>query len=395
MAYIEKAIEELMDRFPDPVDITPLLDFDDIDESLNLMEKCLELHDAAVESLIYESQYACAKALEFKGEKLEKFKGMAKKILLKIIEYVKQAVKCAISIITWPSRMICRILTRYKKIDIAIGLRHGGIEIATPLESMSKSMDLVKKQKEKIDSEYIFDLDEIIKYIKRCEEWADLHYKQDFTVGGKSVSLDNVTKAISEALEKRSRIIQSNKILLHNAIMKETEAHPISIKTKKILDILNNVTESLKDTLKLASSAQKEESILHNVLDRLTSLEKKIEECTYEVMNTMKEEERESIYHTLSLIRAYVTDFAYMNIDISKYFRNIDNEIEKINIIARFAHKSFTGDMVAETIDDVKVIVDDLFVCHDEFTKFIASEKKRDIFKTGDSSYHSSRKDLS
>jgi hypothetical protein len=397
MAYIAITFEELMNPFPDPVDISPLLDFDDIDDSLNIMEKCLELYDVAAELLIYESQYACAKALAFEGEKWEKLKETVKNIWLKIIEYIKKAVKYVIGIITWPFRMINKLLTRYKKIkiDMVVGLRHEGIEIDTPLESISKSMDEIRKEQGKFDSEYIFDLDEIKKYVKQFEEWADLHYKQNFTIAGKSVSFDDLTKAITKTLGDRSKIVQNRKSLLHNIIIHKTKAQLICMKPKKILDALNNITKSLKDTCKLASSVQNVESILFNLLDRLASLEKKIEKCTYEDINAMKAEERESIYYTLSLIRSYVTDFATLNIDISKFYRNIDDEVEKINDIVGFTHESFTNDMVTETIGDIKVVVDDLFVCHDDRAKFIKSEKKGAFVKTGDGNYHASRNDRS
>jgi len=397
MAYLTLTFNELMNRFPNPDDISPLLHFDDIDESLNIMEQCLELYDASAELMMYESQYTCAKALAFKSEKREEFTEMVKRIWLKIIEYIKMTAKYVIGIITWPLRIINKLLTKNKKIemDIAIGLRHDGIEIVTSLEGMSKSIDEIKKEQGKIDLEYSFDLDKIKKIVKQCEELAELHYKPNFTVTGKLEFVDDISKSIIKFLEERSKIIENRKNILHEAIMQEPKAHPINMKTKKILDVLNNITESLKDTNKLASSAQNVESILSNVLDLLTSLERKIEKCTYEDIDAMKVEERESIYYTLSLIRAYITDFTALNVYISKHYRSIDNEIEKINNIAAFAHKSFTDDMVTETIGDVKVVVDDLFVFHDNRTNFIESEKKSAMIKTGGSSYHASQNNRS
>jgi Mg2+ and Co2+ transporter CorA len=166
----QKAIDEINEkRFPDSKNLYPELD--GIEESLTMMEQCLEMYDASTELVMYEAQYECAKALAFEGERWESFKGTVKKIWLKIIEYIKKAIKVVIQVITWPFKMIYQLLTRKKNrmANIAIGLRDEKVTIETPLKDMIKSIDTIKKEQEKLGSESILDME----YIQNCQQYME------------------------------------------------------------------------------------------------------------------------------------------------------------------------------------------------------------------------------
>jgi hypothetical protein len=169
----------------------------------------------------------------------------------------------------------------------------------------------------------------------------------------------------------RAEVVKERREELQKIIVEDNKQQTLmTLKTKEVFESLNEIANSLKNTDKLFLSANKNiKSLLKNINKRLTSLERKVGKYNETDLNNIQENERENIHYLLSLIRAYITDFGAININISKYFRNIDNEIQRIDTIAGYVINTFTDKDVVDTIGGVKVIVDDLYSCHEKDEK--------------------------
>jgi hypothetical protein len=66
----------------------------------------------------------------------------------------------------------------------------------------------------------------------------------------------------------------------------------------------------------------------------------------------------------LSLIRAYVIDYAKIGFDISMYFKKIDKEIMLIDNIAGYPIDSLTNDQIVDRIGGITVVKDDIYIAH-------------------------------
>ncbi|MCL2254442.1 MAG: hypothetical protein FWC09_08355 [Lachnospiraceae bacterium] len=347
-------------------------------DSVTLMESCLEMAESYGESCHCEIEYECAEAMAFEGERWEQFKRSAKEIFGKIIEAIKKVVKLIISIITWPFRMIAKLLFRKKNksVERVIGLRNNNIKIETPIYNIASSIKNTSEQSNVFLQKAPENLKGITSYIKDCIELADQFARDKY-----NISLNKFYKDINKNLKSKLAEIQERRSIMNNALQVDMNA----IKTCKNDEIFTSLSkiQNILHCQKHSNQIKQIESTLKEVEYQLNKLANKIasinEDFNQPVYNKNHEEDnndsqnyrtlagtRDVIHESLSLIRTYVTDFARINIDISKYFRNIDKEIQRIDEIAGYVIDSYTDENVKETIGGVKVVVDDIYVAHDK-----------------------------
>jgi hypothetical protein len=362
------AFEETINEIVEENTRIDLPELDEIDESLTILDECLEMLDAYSDVSFYELQYKCAEALAFEGERWERFKSAVKECFLKIINAVKKIIGFVIKIITWPFRITIKLLIRKKTKDAdrAVAFRHEGLTIETSLTAKCvQEIKEIKKEQNKITNVIILDLKKISKYIKKAEKLTDECMQKTFNINGTTATLDSMSKIIEKKLTELRKTAKEKYITIHAALLaqEENDQAKMNMKGKDIFNILNQIGGMLETNTD--TSTAKIESLLTSVSDELTKFEIKITSAKDEYVNNIAYEYEHTIHHMLSLTQAYIIDLASINIDIGKYFLSIDQEIHNIDKIAGYVLNSYTDKQIVDTIGGINIVEDDLFIAHD------------------------------
>jgi len=302
--------------------------FVDMEQSVSIMEECLEMMEACSDLSLYEAQYECAEALAFEGERWDKFKEGAKKLWLKIIQVIRKIINFIVEVITFPFRLIKGLIEKKKLNDLLNSAKCRLFDKNMKVENWYASEiggNCAKIQQFSID---------VLERTKRDAMFykQDLHEFNNILFECAKGYTDRAIQRLEklEVNKRNNDIITFDKSynnLIENIKNEKGRPHTISgPEAIQNLEVLISITQEIYKVEKSSNDLKPSLIALDKQLKDIISMIEQIKEP----FDNMSDNVKFSLNKTLYIIQEGISQLLRLNKEVGTIFLTINHSINKI-----------------------------------------------------------------